>query len=331
MSDEFLRSLPKVQLHCHLEGTVRAATFLELGRECGLDLPADVYAFETFGQFLVAFQGVCRSLREPDFFARIAREYAEDAAGQGVRYAEIFISPSVWTFFHPGIDERACVRAIRSALDETAAARGIEVALICDLTRNFGAESAVRSVQRAAGWRDLGVIGIGLGGDERKFPAALFAEPFALARREGLHAVAHAGEADGAQSVRDAVEMLGAERIGHGIRAIEDPAVVALLAERKIPLEVCPTSNRRTGAWAAERTHPIGDLDAAGVVITIDSDDPAMFGADLLDEYELVERTLGRPAILRFARNGIEAVFASSEKKAALRGAFEVAAGAARS
>ena len=331
MSDEFLRSLPKVQLHCHLEGTVRPATFLELGRECGLDLPANVYAFETFGQFLVAFQGVCRSLREPEYFARIAREYAEDAAAQGVRYAEIFISPSVWSFFHPEIDERACIGAIRSALDEGDSTHGLEVALICDLTRNFGAESAVRSVERAAGRRELGVIGIGLGGDERKFPAPLFAEAFALARREGLHAVAHAGEADGAQSVRDAVELLGAERIGHGIRAIEDPAVVALLAERKIPLEVCPTSNRRTGAWPTNQTHPIGELDAAGVVITIDSDDPTMFGAGLLDEYALVEGTLGRAAILRFARNAIEASFAPAEKKAALLGAFEAAAGAARS
>lgn len=214
------------------------------------------------------------------------------------------------------------MRAIRSGLRHDA----VEVALICDVTRNFGPESALESAREAARWQEYGAIGIGLGGDERRFPASLFTESFAFAQREGLHVVAHAGEVDGAASVRDAVELLGAERIGHGIRAVEDPAVVALLVERQIALEVCPTSNRRTGAWPPEDVHPLADLDAAGVLVTIDADDPAMFGCTLLDEYAIVEQALGWDAVLRFVRNGIQASFAPERRKALL---FEEFAGAA--
>jgi len=317
-----LRALPKVQLHCHLEGTVRPATLLDLARSAGVEVPADCYSFDTFEAFLRAFQAVCRSLDSPAAFERIAREYVEDAASQGVRYAELFVSPSVWTFFHPSIDETECMRAIHFGLQHDA----VDVRLICDVTRNFGPQSAKQTVARACGWRDLGAIGIGLGGDERRFPAALFTESFELARSEGLHVVAHAGEVDGAASVRDAVELLGAERIGHGIRAIEDESVVDLLVRRRIALEVCPTSNRRTGACPPEQIHPLADLDAAGVLVTIDADDPAMFGCTLLDEYALIDRTLGRDTVLRFARNGIEASFASPARKARLLQEFASAA-----
>jgi adenosine deaminase len=325
--DAFLRALPKVQLHCHLEGTVRPRTLAELGRRAGIEFGDDPYGFTTFAGFLLAFQAVCKTLDGPGAFARIAREYAEDAASQGVRYAELFVSPSVWAFFHPSIDEEACLRAIRDAL---AGAR-IETALICDVTRNFGAASARRSVARAARWREHGVIGIGLGGDERRFPANLFRDSFELARNEGLHVVAHAGEVDGPASVRDAVEILGAERIGHGIRALQDPAVVQLLVERGIPVEVCPTSNRRTGACPPEISDPLAALDASGVVVTLDTDDPAMFGCTLLDEYALADESLGREAVVRIARNGIEASFAPPARKAELLRELEAVAVPARS
>jgi len=315
-----------VQLHCHLEGTVRPATLRELGRVIGLDVPPDLYEFADFPEFLLAFQAVCKALNGPEPFARIAREYVEDAVAQGVRYAEIFISPSVWSFFHPSIDEEACVRAIRNALEHDA----IDVALICDVTRNFGPDAAVKTVERVARWKEHGVIGIGLGGDEARFPAPLFPQAFERARREGLHTVAHAGEVAGAQSVRDAVEILGAERIGHGIRALEDDAVVAMLVERRVPLEVCPTSNRRTGACPEDQIHPLAQLDAAGILVAIDSDDPAMFRCTLLDEYALVEETMGSDAVVRIARNGIEASFASPERKAELLHALESAAVPAR-
>ena len=316
-----LRALPKVQLHCHLEGTVRPETFRALAAKYGVDLgergvPDRTYAFATFGEFLLLFAKVCETLRAPDDYARVAADYAADAAAQGVRYAEVFISPSVWTYFHRSLDVRATVAAIRAALDDAA---GIDVALIADVTRNFGAERAEATAVQAIALLDLGVIGIGLGGDEARFPAELFARPFALARDAGLHVVAHAGEAAGPQSVRAAVQVLGAERIGHGVRAIEDPSVVALVAERRIPLEICPTSNRLTGAVPPAGPHPLGALDAAGCIVTIDADDPALFGTSIVEEYAWVARAFGDDAIQRFTVNAIEASFAPPPRKAALR------------
>ncbi len=323
-----LRALAKVQLHCHLEGTVRADTFHALAAKYGIDLgdrahPERAYAFDTFGEFLLLFAKVAETLRAPEDYARIARDYAIDAAAQGVVYAEIFISPSVWTFFHPELDVRETVAAIRAALDETGAPLGLDVRLIADLTRNFGVERAEQFARIAVGLRDLGVIGVGLGGDEARFPPELYERAYAIAREGGLHGVVHAGEAAGAQSVRAAVEVLGAERIGHGVRAMEDPAVVAMLADRRIPLEVCPTSNRLTGAVPAGAIHPLGALDAAGCVITIDADDPALFGTTLLDEYAYVAATFGEDAIVRFARNAIDASFAPAAVKARLHEMFE--------
>jgi adenosine deaminase len=323
-----LAALLKVQLHCHLEGTVRAGTFRELAARHRVDLgeradPPRTYTFSTFREFLLLFAKVCETLREPGDYARIARDYAIDAAAQGVMYAEVFVSPSVWTFFHPELDVRATVEAIRRALDETGGPLGVEVALIADLTRNFGVEKAEASARQAVSLRELGVIGVGLGGDETNYPAEWYERAYAIAREGGLHAVVHAGEAAGPESVRAAVEVLGAERIGHGVRAIEDDGVVALLAERKIPLEICPTSNRLTGASPAEAVHPIGALDAAGCLVTLDADDPALFGTTLLDEYRLVERWLGEEAVLRFAANAIEASFASAETKRRQRARFE--------
>jgi adenosine deaminase len=323
-----LAALPKVQLHCHLEGTVRAETFRSLARKYGIELgeradPARTYAFATFGEFLLLFAKVTEALRAPEDFARVARDYAVDAAAQGVVYAEVFVSPSVWTFFHRELDVRATVEAIRAALDETGRPLGLDVALIADLTRNFGAERAEQFAREAVGLRDCGVIGVGLGGDEARFPPELYERAYAVAREGGLHGVVHAGEAAGPESVRAAVEVLRAERIGHGVRAVEDPAVVELLAQRRIPLEICPTSNRLTGAAPAGAVHPLGALDAAGCVVTIDADDPALFGTTLLDEYRYVADTFGGDAVVRFARNAIDASFAPPAAKARLHGLFE--------
>jgi adenosine deaminase len=322
----FVRALPKVQLHCHLEGTVRAATFRELAELHGVESerlarpPSETYAFDRFGEFLLLFAEVCKTLATPADFARIGRDYVADAAAQGVRYAEIFISPSVWTFFHRNLDVEETVVALRAALDDEGRAHDLEVALICDLTRNFGVERALETARIAADLAEagLGVVGVGLGGDEANFPAALFREPYEFARARGLHRVVHAGEAAGPGSVRDALDVLRAERVGHGVRALDHPQLVRDLAERRVALELCPTSNRLTGAVAAGMPHPIGAFDAAGVLCTIDADDPALFSTTLCDEYALVGAELGTDALRRFARNAVEASFASPERKASL-------------
>ena len=320
---DFVRSLPKVQLHCHLEGTVRAATFRELAGRYGLDGervsgPLErTYAFATFREFLLTFAEVCKALRTPEDFARIAADYAADAALQGVRYAEIFISPSVWTYFHRDLDVRACVTAMREVFARDCDRLGLEVAFICDLTRNFGVERALATARTAVELAEagLGVVGIGLGGDEANFPPAAYRPAYDYARARGLHAVAHAGEAAGPQSVRDALDVLGAERIGHGVRALEDPELVEDLARRGVALELCPTSNRLTGAVPAGRQHPIAAFDERGVVCTIDADDPALFSTSLCEEYALVGEWLGEERLLHFARNAIQASFASDERK----------------
>ena len=328
--DPAIASLPKIHLHCHLEGCLQPETFVELTRQYGLSTrfrpgqpevpgptdPARVYEFADFAEFLLIFAAVSRALASPDDYARLAREFVAGALAQNVVYGELFISPSVWSFFHRELDVRATMRAIIAEL-RAARAAGVEFSLIVDVTRNFGADSAMRTAQLAASMAGEGVIGIGLGGDEAKFPAELFGDVFAFARANGLHTVAHAGEGAGAQSVRAALE-IGAERIGHGVRAIEDPAVVTLLRERAIPLEIAPTSNARTAVVPLNVEHPFHQLDASGVRITIDADDPAIFGTSISDEYALVARRAGMATLQRFIAQAADAAFLAPSAKAAL-------------
>jgi adenosine deaminase len=344
--------IPKIHLHCHLEGTVRPATFVELADKHGVPLryrPAilrqaqddtgrgqddtgrgagdsgkdDPYRFEGLQELLYLFAAVSRSLRDPDDYALIAREFVEDALAQGVIYGELFVSPSVWTFFNPTLDVRATMEAV---VTELRRARPLATfRLLPDLTRNFGEASAMETARAAARMTDLDIVGVSLGGDEVRFPARLFVEPFAYARAQGLHCVAHAGEAGGAESVRDAVELLQAERIGHGIRALDDPGTLELLATRRIPLEICPTSNRLTGAALTEHPNPYVDLDRLGCVVTIDDDDPALFATSISREYALVESVAGAAALERYVRNAIEATFAPSVEKQAMRAQLDEA------
>ncbi len=337
MTSELLRKMPKVQLHCHLEGTLRPATFIDLARQHGVALTyrprgagpfpadespagaADPYTFKDFEGFLLTFAAVSRSLAGPADYQLLASQYIEDAIAQNVAYAELFVSPSVWRYFHKSIDVRACMAAIRAACEAARKTDGIEISFIVDLTRNFGVESAMTTAKLAVELQDLGVIGVGLGGDEAHYPAELFEGCFDFARARGLHCVVHAGESAGAASVRAAVESLRAERIGHGIRALEDPAVMRLLVEKKIPLEVCPTSNFLTGVALGEAPHPLVDLDAAGCIVTIDADDPAIFKTTITEELAYAAEIAGEDAPLRFTRNAIEAAFASPQTKMRLR------------
>jgi adenosine deaminase len=274
-------------------------------------------------ELLYLFAAVSRSLRDPDDYALIAREFVEDALAQGVIYGELFVSPSVWTFFNPTLDVRATMEAV---VTELRRARPLATfRLLPDLTRNFGEASAMETARAAARMTDLDIVGVSLGGDEVRFPARLFVEPFAYARAQGLHCVAHAGEAGGAESVRDAVELLQAERIGHGIRALDDPGTLELLATRRIPLEICPTSNRLTGAALTEHPNPYVDLDRLGCVVTIDDDDPALFATSISREYALVESVAGAAALERYVRNAIEATFAPSVEKQAMRAQLDEA------
>ncbi|MGB8520010.1 MAG: adenosine deaminase [Candidatus Tumulicola sp.] len=319
--------IPKVHLHCHLEGSLRAATFVELAGRHGVPLrydpagpalrggepdPADPYRFADFREFLWTFAAVSRALADPDDYGRLAREFVQDALAQNVAYGELFVSPSVWTFFHPELDVRAAFANIAGEL--RSAASKAEFRLIVDLTRNFGSDRATEVARLATRLDDCGIVGVGLGGDEARFPPEAYAEAFALARASGLRCVAHAGEAAGPQSVQAAVETLGAERIGHGISALRDPEVVAMLADRRIPLEICPTSNERTGV-ALDGLHALAEFERAGCIVTIDADDPALFGTSIEAEYARVEGIAGGDALARYVGNAIDASFARPSHK----------------
>ncbi|HVA37872.1 MAG TPA: adenosine deaminase [Candidatus Dormibacteraeota bacterium] len=331
---ESLLTLPKVELHVHLEGTISPELLIALAHRHGVDLgarrglpPEELYRFADFQEFLRLFADVCAALREPQDYGVLAAGYARTAAAEGVRYAEVFISPSVWTYFHRDLDVRAGVEEIRAAFDQEERRSGLVVRMIADLTRNFGPERGAQTLALADSLRDLGVVGIGLGGDERRFPARDFTAVFLRAKELGLHTVAHAGEAEAAWSVRDAVELLGAERIGHGVSAVEDPSVVALLLERGVAVEVCPTSNERTGAWRPKTPHPLVALDRAGVPVVIDSDDPALFGTTLINEYARVAEMTSPEAVRRFARNAVARSFADEPLKRTLLASIDAHAG----
>jgi adenosine deaminase len=332
------QALPKIQLHCHLEGTLRSETFLELTERYGVSTryapgmppdrqphdvrdPARIYAFSDFGEFLMIFAAVCRTLKSPDDYARAAREYVEDALAQNVVYAELFVSPPVWTFFHRELDVEACLAAMHGVFAQ--AAGRLRVRLIYDLTRNFGGARALEGVNRAAQLAHYDVVAVGLGGDERRYPAELFVEAFERARELGLHRVVHAGETAGAQSVADSVRLLHAERIGHGVRAVEDDAVVKMLARSGITLECCPTSNVLTGAVGGYAEHPLVLLDERGVRVTVDCDDPAIFGTSITRELELVASWVGEHDVVRFTRNAVDGSFAEAGEKAALHAAID--------
>lgn len=316
----WLRSLPKVSLHCHLEGTLQASTFRALAQKHHVDLCARaelpdeaLYRFANFYEFLMVFRDVCDVLRDPEDYALLVREYVRTAKNDGVVAAEIFVSPGVWLRMHPALDVRAVFESIAVALYEESQVDGIPVSLICDITRNFGPEQALTTVDIACSMRDLGVVGIGLGGDEANFPAELFVDAFRKAQQAGLHCVAHAGEVASAESVKIAVELLGAERIGHGVRAVEDPKLLRLLARRNIALEQSPHSNACTGAVSG--VHPMQRIVDAGVRVAIDADDPAIFGKSILDEYSAAVELYGPSFILDRAYDAVAASFLSTERK----------------
>ena len=320
-----------MQLHCHLEGTVRAETFAELAER--YDVPTEyrrgdpserdrarqpvdsIYRFTGFQEFLFKFAAVCRSLQQPADYARILYEYADEALANGVMYAELFVSPSTWRFFHHDLNLEEVFEALHHAAQDIEKRYSLPIRFIVDITRNFGPEKALESVQLAIALRHYGVVAVGLGGDEANHPATVFDGAFKAARDGGLHCVAHAGEAAGPQSVRDAVQILGAERIGHGIRALEDPDVVALLKDGNVTLEACPTSNMKTGVVEKE-PHPMRALYQAGVPLMIDSDDPAIFETDITREYAYAESLLGSDALLLCAHQAIQASFADALSKA---------------
>lgn len=285
---------PKIELHVHLEGTVRPEALLEMARRNDQPLPAasveelaDLYRFRDFAHFIEIWSMTTRALRTEHDFRRIVVDYAREAAGYGAVYLEGIFSPAERVKYGPSWDE--VFSGFCDGAQEARERLGVEVFLTPDIPRDLegdAMEAAYETVRYADKYRERGVLGIGLGGLEAPHPPGPFRRAFAMARELGLGAVPHAGEAAGADSIREAINALGADRLRHGIRAIEDPDLVRELAERRIVLDVCPTSNVRTGVIPSLRDHPLPGLIDAGVLCSLSTDDPAMFDTDLGREHE---------------------------------------------
>ena len=294
-----LVALPKAELHLHLEGAIRPSTAAELAQRYGLPMPR-TGAFENLAEFVGAYEAARDLVGDLDDLQRVSRELVSDAAVRGVVWSEVHVVPPTYAG-RIGPDEAV----LEAVLDGLAAGSGPDSAagVILGINRGLPMEAAERSLRLAVRYADAGVVGLGLAGDEAGYPAHQFADVFARARDAGLRALPHGGEAAGPESVRACVEALGATRVNHGVRAVEDPALVELLAQRQVCLDVCPSSNIALSVYPSAAEHPLPRLLAAGVPVSLASDCPLFVGATVLDEYRLaVERFgLGREEVARMA------------------------------
>lgn len=274
------------ELHLHLEGAIQPATLREIEPSLTLDEIARETSYHDFAGFIRAYVWVNRKLRSPGDYALAARRLFESLEAQGFNYAEVTISAGVILW------KQQDLAAVFDALVKEAARARTTVRWILDATRQWGADAARPVFDFAAERIAEGVVAIGIGGIEAEGPARWFGDLYGRARDRGLRLTAHAGETTGPESVWEAIE-IGAERIGHGIRAIEDPRLVMYLRDHQIPLEICITSNLRTAAVASLKQHPVKKLFDAGVPIILNTDDPALFDCTLQSEYELAAREFG--------------------------------------
>lgn len=314
----FIRALPKAELHLHLEGSIEPTTLLELrsrhGEAASLAEVEQVYRFADFSGFLNAFKDVTGDLRLADDYELIVYRLMERLRAQNILHAEVTVSVGVCLWRKQ--DFGAIFEGLERGRARGERDFGVSVLWIFDAIRQFGAEKAQPVLDLAIRYRDRNVVAFGIGGDEVKGPPELFGEVFARAAGHGLHLTAHAGESAGPESIWGALN-LKAERIGHGLTAEQDAELIEELAERQIPIEVCVTSNLRTGICTDVAAHPVRRYFDEGLMVTINSDDPAMFGTSLVEEYELVRRQFGfsDDQLRELARNSFEAAFLSAEKK----------------
>ncbi len=325
----WLRNLPKVELHLHLEGSTDPETLVALSRRhdatpLTLAQARQLYTYKDFLGFLEAYKAMTARLRTPEDYELIAYNMVRSLAAQGVVHAEVYISFGILYFWHK-VEVEPYVEAIERARIRGEKDFGTTIYWIIDAVRNFGAEEASRVFRKAAELRPHvpSIVGIGIGGDEARGPASLFKEHYAEAREAGLRLTAHAGESggpiDGPASIWAAIN-IGAERLGHGLAAQHDPHLIEVLAEKQIPIEINITSNVRTGCCMSFADHPVHRYFDAGLMVTLNSDDPPMFGSDLLGEYILAQREFGfsLDQMRELAANAVEASFLPPDRKIAL-------------
>ncbi len=329
-TDGHLRRLPKVELHCHLEGSTRATTIRDLALKNGVELPVDdpeeLYQFTNLNQFLDIYTIICRSLVSADDYRRITYEALEDAAAAGVRYREMFFSPGFTIQF--GVPVSRIWEGIRAGLLEARQDLSIQARMILDFDKPSGPAHAVEMAEFAGSEPDRDLL-IGMGADsvERGIDHAAFAPAYEVAGRYGLRRTMHAGEDGPADNIRIAIDDCGCERIDHGFRLLDDRDLTARVVERRIPVTVCPTSNVVIANVVPDvANHPFGAMRAAGVLAGLNSDDPGMMRFDLADEYPTVAEAFGYTLeqMEQISLDGIESSWAPDDEKQAMRASFAV-------
>ncbi|NUU24272.1 MAG: adenosine deaminase [Streptomycetaceae bacterium] len=334
-SDAFIAGLPKVELHVHLEGSLLPETLLTLARKHGLDaVPATVegiadwYAFQDFPHFIRVYVQALEGLRDEEDFALLAAETGRTLAAQNVRYAEVTVS--LHSHLVRGIPAEVVFAGIEAGRLAAERETGVRLRWLPDFAGQFGAEAGELTLDAVLKHGPSSVIGFGVGGIEVERDP--FEAVFARARAAGLRSLPHAGEVEGADRVWSAIRALKADRIGHGIRSMDDPELVAYLRDTQLPLDVSPTSNLRTAAVSRAEEHPLPRMLAEGLMVTLNSDDPPMFGTTLLGEYRFARDIgLDRGTLVHLAANGVRASFLEAAEKAELLAEMDAFVAAAES
>ena len=323
-----IERMPKVELHVHLEGAVSPRTFLALCERHGLKPPAPteealeaLFHFRDFRQFVTLYLAIQESIRTPEDFALIVKEFGADRARQNILYSEVTVTPYTHIWQNKGVAPEDIIMGLEEGRRQVREAYGVELRWVMDIPRNLPEPAATWTTDWAIAWQERGVVALGLGGNEATAPAAPFAPHFARARAAGLHSAPHAGETAGPESVWAALHALSAERIGHGVRSVEDPLLLTYLREHCIPLEVNPTSNVRLGVYSSLEQHPFPHLWRMGLTLTVNSDDPPLFNTTLTEEYVRLVQTfgLGWEDVKQLVMNAVEAAFLPDEEKQILR------------
>ncbi len=325
----FIRTLPKAELHLHLEGSIEPSTLLDLRHRHNMPgaTPPEVdqlYNYKDFAGFLSAFKDVTGHLRTPEDYELITHRLMERLKAQNILHAEVIVSVGVCLWRQQ--DFSAIFDGLERARQKGEQDFGVSLLWIFDAVRQFGAEKAQNVLDLAIQFHDRNVVAFGIGGDERAGPPEWFAAVYARAAEHGLHLTAHAGESAGPESIWGALN-LKAERIGHGLTAEQDPELIEELAERQVPLEICLTSNQRTGCCAELAKHPVRRYFDQGLMLTLNSDDPAMFRTSLNAEYMLAQQAFAftNEHLRELARNSFEASFLPPEKKIEFLNLFDAA------
>jgi aminodeoxyfutalosine deaminase len=328
-SNAFILGLPKAELHLHLEGTVDPPTLLELraqhGKDSTLAEVQQLYQYDNFNGFLMAFKTVTDDLQTPADFELITYHLMQKLKADNVLHAEVYVSVGVCLWRKQ--DFAAIFEGMERGRERGERDFGISLQWIFDAVRQFGPDPAQRVAELAVHYKDQNVVGFGIGGDELKAPPELFRDVYAYAADHGLRLTAHAGENAGPESIWGALN-LRAERIGHGLTAWQDQELIEELSQRQVPVEICLTNNLRTGCCSSLAEHPVRSYFDQGIMITLNTDDPAMFGTSLTREYQLAQEKFGftDEHLRELARNSFEASFLPAEEKVKFLNMFDALA-----